>query len=194
LLKEVNHRVNNSLALVVSMLHLKSATVDDAVKVHLDEASKRITAIARAHQRLYQTEMFEKIELGPYLDDICQSFSASLPDCLLHVKVNAGIAVPPDQAIPVALFVNELITNSAKYGYANRKCEIWIEVVRVDAEITVSVKDKGIGLPLNFDSRANKGLGMRLVNAFAAQLGGKLEIRRRDPGAEFFLTFPIVVK
>jgi two-component sensor histidine kinase len=194
LLKEVNHRVNNSLALVASMLHLKSATVDDDVKAHLDEASSRINAIARAHQRLYQTtEMFEKIDLGPYLEDICQSFSESLPECLLHVNVKAGIEVPPDQAIPVALFVNELITNSAKYGHPDRKCEVWIEVVRNERTISVSVRDQGIGLPPNFDPTSSKGLGMRLVNAFAAQLGGKLEIHSRDPGAEFVLMFPVSV-
>jgi two-component sensor histidine kinase len=190
LLREVNHRVNNSLALVASMLHLKAATVNDDVKAHLDEASSRISAIALSHQRLYQTEMFEKIDLGPYLEDICQSFSESLPECLLHVNVKAGIEVPPDQAIPVALFVNELITNSAKYGHPNRRCEVWIEVVRNDKTISVSVRDQGIGLPPNFDAKSSKGLGMRLVNAFAAQLGGKLRILPRDPGAEFVLIFP----
>jgi two-component sensor histidine kinase len=190
LLKEVNHRVNNSLALVASMLHLKAATVDDEVKVHLEEASSRITAIARAHQRLYQTEMFEKIDLGPYLEDICQSFSESLPDCRLHVNVNAGIEIPPDQAIPVALFVNEFITNSAKYGHPDRKCEVWIEVARNNEAMSVSVRDKGIGLPPDFEPTSSKGLGMRLANAFASQLGGKFEIRRHDPGADFVLTFP----
>ena len=190
LLKEVNHRVNNSLALVASMLHLKSATVNDDVKLHLDEASNRITAIARAHQRLYQTEKFEKIELGPYIEDICKSFSESLPECLLHIGIKAGIEVPPDQAIPVALLVNELITNSAKYGYPDSKCEVWVDVVRTDAKILVSVRDKGKGLPANFDSTSHKGLGMKLINAFAEQLAGKLEIRRHDPGVEFILTFP----
>ena len=193
LLKEVNHRVNNSLALVASMLHLQSATVGEEVKLHLDEASNRITAIARAHQRLYQTGDFEKIELSPYLEDICQSFSESLPDCLMHVSAKAGIQVPPDQAIPVALFVNECITNSAKYGHPDRKCEVWIKIVQADARITVSVRDKGIGLPPDFDSTSRRGLGMRLINAFAAQLQGKLEIRRHDPGVEFVLTFPNAV-
>jgi two-component system, sensor histidine kinase PdtaS len=111
------------------------------------EASSRITAIARAHQRLYQTETFEKIELGPYLEDICHSFSESLPDCLLHVDIKGGIEVPPDQAIPIALFVNEVITNSAKYGYPNSRCEAWIEVRHNEATISVSVRDKGVGLP-----------------------------------------------
>ncbi len=190
LLKEVNHRINNSLALVASMLRLKSATVEDEVKVHLDEASTRITAIARAHQRLYQTETFEKIELGPYLEDICHSFSESLPDCLLHVDIKGGIEVPPDQAIPIALFVNEVITNSAKYGYPNSRCEAWIEVRHNEATISVSVRDKGVGLPASFESASSKGLGLKLINAFASQLGGTLEILRRDPGTEFVLRFP----
>lgn len=193
LLREVNHRVNNSLALVASMLHLKSATVDDAVKVHLEEASQRINAIARVHQRLYQTEVFEKLDLSSYLEDICQSFSASLPDCKLHLNVTTGLEVPPDQAIPVALFVNELITNSAKYAHPKAKCEVWIEVIGTPEVISVSVRDKGIGLPTNFEPTAQKGLGMRLINAFSKQLGGKLEIRRHDPGAEFIMLFPRAV-
>ena len=190
LLKEVNHRVNNSLALVASMLHLKSATVSEEVKVHLDQASSRISAIARAHQRLYQTEMFEKIDLGPYITDICQSFSESLPDCALHVRAESGIEIPLDQAIPVALFVNELITNSAKYGHPNSKCEVWIGVTQTDFKVSVSVRDEGVGLPPNFEATSRKGLGMRLINAFTAQLVGNLEIRRHDPGVEFVLTFP----
>ena len=189
LLKEVNHRVNNSLALVASMLHLKAATVSAEVKVHLDEASSRIAAIARAHQRLYQSEMFEKIELGPYVEDICQSFSESLPDCAVHVKAQSGIETPLDQAIPIALFVNELITNSAKYGYPNSRCEVWIEITQTDSNISVSVRDKGKGLPPN-EVTSRKGLGMQLINAFATQLGGKLQIHRHDPGVEFVLGFP----
>jgi two-component sensor histidine kinase len=190
LLKEVNHRVNNSLALVASMLHLKSSTVSDEVKSHLDEASSRITAIARAHQRLYQTEIFEKIDLGPYLEDICRSFGESLPDCALHVTVEEGIEIPLDQAIPAALFVNELITNSAKYAHLNSKCEAWIGVTQSNSKVSISVRDEGIGLPSDFEATSQKGLGMRLVNAFAAQLGGNLEIRRHAPGVEFILVFP----
>jgi len=188
LLKEVNHRVNNSLALVASMLHLKSATVSAEVKAHLDEASSRIAAIARAHQRLYQTEVFERIELGPYVEDICKSFSEALPDCAVHIKAESGIQSPLDQAIPIALFVNELITNSAKYAYPNSRCEVWVEITQTDLNVSVSVRDKGKGLPDEITSRS--GLGMRLINAFATQLGGNLEIHRHNPGVEFVLAFP----
>lgn len=155
LLQEVNHRVNNSLALVASMLHLKASTVDETVKVHLEEASNRITAIALVHQRLYQTDEFEKIEIGPYLEDICRSLAGSLPECVLHVDVKTGIAIPPDKAIPVALFVNELIANAAKYGSPDQRSEIWIGVVGDDREISVSVRDRGVGCrPTSSPTRA----------------------------------------
>jgi two-component sensor histidine kinase len=108
------------------------------------------------------------------------------------LSVTTGLEVPPDQAIPLALFVNELTTNSAKYGHPNAKSEVWIEAVATADEISVSVRDKGIGLPPNFELTSQKGLGLRLVNAFAKQLGGKLEIRRHNPGAEFILLFPQV--
>ena len=110
-------------------------------------------------------------------------------DCALHISVAGGIEIPLDQAIPAALFVNELITNSAKYAHPNSKCEAWIGVTQTDSKISVSVRDQGIGLPSDFETTSRKGLGMKLVNAFAAQLGGNLEIRRHSPGVEFILEF-----
>jgi two-component sensor histidine kinase len=193
LLKEVNHRVNNSLAIVASMLHLKAATVNEEVKAHLDEASQRITAIAGAHKRLYQVDSFERLDLGAYLEDLCKRLSESLNGCVIHVGASTDIDVLPDQAVPIALCVNELITNSAKYGYPNAHCEVWVTISRAFAPsniVSISVRDKGVGLPLNFDPAAVKGLGMRLVTAFTKQLDGTLEIRRNDPGTEFVISFP----
>jgi two-component sensor histidine kinase len=194
LLREVNHRINNSLALVASMLHLKAATVNDEIKAHLDEASLRITAIARAHQRLYQTEKFETLDLGAYLEDICRNLSESLPACEVHVSTVVGIEIPPDQAVPIALFVNELITNSTKHRNAGSDCEIWVTVKAVgERSIAISVRDNGPGLPADFDLTAQKGLGMRLISAFSKQLRGELTIHRHTPGTEFVLLFPIAM-
>ncbi|MEP7031567.1 MAG: histidine kinase dimerization/phosphoacceptor domain -containing protein [Pseudolabrys sp.] len=193
LLREVNHRVNNSLALVASMLHLKAATVSEEIKAHLDEASNRITAIARAHHRLYKTENFEMLDLGTYLDDICDNLSESLPDCEVQFSAVVGIEIPPDQAVPVALFVNELVTNAAKHGRGDSKLEIWVKLTSEgEHNVSISVRDNGHGLPENFDIAAQKGLGMRLVSGFAKQLHGEMTIHRHTPGTEFVLTFPLV--
>lgn len=192
LLREVNHRVNNSLALVASMLHLKAATVNDEVKTHLDEASNRIAAIARAHHRLYKTENFETLDLGAYLDDICEHLAESFPECEIHVSTVVGIEVRPDLAVPIALFVNELITNAAKHGGGKPKCEVWATVAaQGEHSIAISVRDNGQGLPPDFDIASQKGLGMRLIVAFSRQLNGELTIHRHNPGTEFVLLFPI---
>ena len=192
LLKEVDHRVNNSLALVASMLQLQSSGLNEEMKGHLADAAHRITAIAHAHKRLYQTESFDQIDVGAYLEDLCRSLSESVPNCKIHVNVVPGIKIPPDEAISIALFVNELVTNAAKHGHPKSACAIWVTVTIEDRTMSISVRDKGRGLPPGFDQRASKGLGMRLVNAFAKQLQGELKINRLSPGTEFVLTFPCV--
>ena len=96
-------------------------------------------------------------------------------------------------AISVALIVVELITNCAKYGYPNGTTgKIWVGIARNgDGNILISVRDEGVGLPTDFDPGKSRGLGMRIVNAFANQLNTKLAFTRHSPGSEFKLLFPI---
>jgi two-component sensor histidine kinase len=192
--KEVNHRVNNSLQIVASMLHLQtSATNNIEVQHALRDASSRIAAIARAHQRLYSSDQIDIVDLGAYLGDICSDLGAAMPRCKIHFSTVTGIKCATDTAIPVALLVNELITNSAKYGYPDAACEVWVTLTRSDdGAISISVRDKGIGLPVDFDIHSGKRLGMRLVTASSAQAKGDLQVYRRTPGTEFVLTIPSV--
>src|SRR6185437_11944740 len=82
LVKEVNHRVNNSLSIVASMLHLHSSVAEsNDVRHELRDASSRIAAIARAHQRLYRSDRIDTIDLGAYLTDVCKDLQDSMPAC-----------------------------------------------------------------------------------------------------------------
>jgi two-component sensor histidine kinase len=190
LMREVNHRVNNSLQIVGSMLHLQSRRAENKEVQHqLTEASTRVTAIARAHNRLYRTEEFTKLDLGAYLSDLCADFSESTPGCEIFVSAPEHIVLSTDRAITVALLMNELITNVAKYAYSDGKCRAWVSVSREAHTITLSVRDEGIGLPPEISETTSNGLGMRLVSAFAKQLGGSVEIKRREPGTEFLISF-----
>jgi two-component sensor histidine kinase len=92
----------------------------------------------------------------------------------------------------VALIINELITNAAKYAYPGRSDgQIHISVkAAADDKLAVSVRDEGAGLPTGFDLAKPKGLGMRIITSFAEQLGGTLDIHARKPGTEFVLTIP----
>jgi two-component sensor histidine kinase len=192
LLKEMNHRVKNSLTIVGSMLHLQASQVGDAaLATHLKDASNRVTAIARAHDLLYQGSDIEWLDLGKYIESVSKDLNASVPGCELHTSIDLGIEIATDRAISSALIVNELVANACKYAYGGKNGEVWIAISRVgDTGFSISVRDKGRGVPQGFDARKSKGLGMRLVSAFAQQLNGKFEIRNADPGSDFLVIVP----
>jgi two-component sensor histidine kinase len=192
LMREINHRVNNSLQIVASMLQLhSSATESEALRHELLEARGRIAAIARAHHRLYRGDRIDAIDLGAYLGEVCGDIAASIQTCEINVRAEEGITIRTDRAVPAVLFVNELITNAAKHAYPGGDCKIWVTLSRRSGDsVVISVRDEGIGLPPQFDQKSGR-LGMRLVNSFAQQLQGDLQVLRNEPGTEFVLNFPL---
>ena len=196
LIKEINHRVKNSLAIVSSMLHLQARDVGNAdLTGHLQEASHRVAAIARAHDQLYRGSDLERMDIGRYIEAVCKNLDTSVEQCHIHTDVEEGIEIETDRAISSALIVNELITNAVKYAYQGQSGgKIWISVTRErDDAFAISVRDEGAGLPADFDLREAKGLGMRIVNSFAEQLDAKVVVRAREPGTEFVLSIPLRV-
>ena len=190
---EMNHRVKNSLMIVASMLQLQAKDVDNSTTTaHLEEAAHRIAAVASAHDRLFQGNDVERLDLGKYIEGVCKDLDASVPRCLIHMDSEANIQLATDRAISVALVVNELITNAAKYAYPGRsdgKIHISVKAAAGN-KLTISVRDEGAGLPAGFDLAKPNGLGMRIIASFAQQLGGTLVIHARKPGTEFVLTIP----
>src|SRR5689334_9160035 len=192
LIKEVNHRVNNSLSIVASMLHLHASGAEsNEVRHELREASSRIAAIARAHQRLYKSDRIDTLDLGAYLTEVCKDLNDSMPACEVNVSAEEGIEIRTDRAIPAVLLVNELITNAAKYAYPAGNCRVWVTLSRAPKDnVLISVRDEGVGLPPTFNIKSGRRLGMRLVGSFSQQLQGDLEVLRKNPGTEFVLTMP----
>ena len=197
LLKEMNHRVKNSLSIVSSMLSLQSRDVGDAVLTsHLSEASLRVTAIAKAHDQLSRSPNIERMDIGAYIKEICENLDASVAHCDVRAEVDDGIELQTDKAISVALIVNELITNAAKYAYQGQSGgSIWIRVARVGREaFSIAVRDQGSGLPDDFDLGKAKGLGMRIISLFARQLNATVGVKATHPGTEFTITVPLSVE
>jgi two-component sensor histidine kinase len=115
-----------------------------------------------------------------------------MPACEIRVSVEAGIDIQTDRAIPAVLLINELITNAAKYAYPAGNCKVWVRLSREPKDtVVISVRDEGVGLPPSFDIKSGRRLGMRLVDSFAQQLQGNLQVLRKEPGTEFILTVPI---
>jgi two-component sensor histidine kinase len=194
LLKEINHRVKNSLQVVTGMLHLQaSAANDEKVSAHLAEASNRISTIARSYERLAYGEDVENISLGMYLQEVCADAVGTTSQCKLDFNGDPGIRLDSERAIPIALIANELVTNAVKYAFPDRSDgQLWVRLAYGDANtILFSLRDNGIGFPREFDPTKSKGMGMRVVTALAKQLDGRITQYSDADGTKFTLLVPL---
>jgi len=163
------------------MLHLQANAVDDdALRGHLSEASGRVSAIGRAYERLsYQADV-EDINLGPYLHEVCADAISAASHCKLDFDAVQGIQLDADRAISLALIINELVTNAAKYAFPNRSDgHIWVRLARQNENTAFISVGK------------SRGLGMRIVAGLSKQLGVDVSHRGDVDGTEFVLMVPL---
>ncbi len=194
LIREMNHRVKNSLGLVVSMLRLQAReNSEPEFAQYLEDATLRVGAIARVHEQLYQASDIEHFDVGRYIEAICKDLGASFSQCEILVQAQPGIVISTDRAISSALIVNELVSNAAKHAYLGDGAgRVWINVTATgDDNLSISVRDEGGGLPEGFQIGKGKGLGTRMVRALTEQLNASLAVVPHDPGVEFILTAPL---
>ena len=192
LLREINHRVKNSLQLVSGLLNLQVATVDsDVARAHLRDAAHRIGAVARVHHRLYQTDRFHTIDFAVFLRELCADLAKATGGAIAEMRVDTdAIEIPNDQATPLGLVANELITNAIKHSGTARP-RVHVELGRDVDHFTLTVSDEGPGLPEGFDPRKSRSLGMRIVTALVPQVSGTLEILPTGCGAVFRVRVPL---
>jgi two-component sensor histidine kinase len=196
LLKEMNHRVQNSLTIVGSMLRLQASDVKDpALTQHLEEASNRVTAVARAHDLLSHAPNIERMDVGKFIEAVCKDLAVSIPTFQIGTQIQGGIEIATDRAISCALVVNELITNAVKYAYKDETGgKLAVSVAPAgEQHFNIGVRDEGAGLPDGFDPKRAKGLGMRIINSFCKQLSGQLSFQPLSPGTEFIISVPLSV-
>jgi len=193
LLREVNHRVKNSLQVVSSMLHLQANAVGDQdLSERLNEAASRVNAVGRAYERLAYTADYEDIDLIEYLRQIINDLEPTVAPCKIQFDAPKATRFAADRAILVGLIINELVSNAGKYAYPDRAGgSIWVRVQTEDDAIGISVRDEGVGLPPGFDPVASKRLGTRLVTALSKQLGAEPTRPVASIGTNFALRIPL---
>jgi two-component sensor histidine kinase len=171
------------------MLQLQASHVGDPyLTKQLEEAAHRVSAVARAHERLHPRDGPDKVDLGRYIEGVCLNHNETT-HCDIHVEAQRDVPIATDRAVPIALITNELITNATKYAYEGRGGRIFVRLtLSVDDVILLAVRDDGVGLPPGFELRTPTGLGMRIVQAFVRQLNAELTFRRLEPGTEFLLS------
>src|SRR6202166_4191663 len=191
LLREVNHRVGNSLQIIASLLHLQanSSTQDD-VKAALTNAVGRVAAVAQVHRRLYTSHDLKSVLLNQYLDALLEDLSRSAEgNRMSRLTLKAEpVEIDPDRAVAIGIIVNELVMNAVKYAYPDGAGPIHIKLIAQGDDLLLSIADDGVGLNVKTDPRST-GMGQRIVTAMASKLDASVE---RDPahaGTRIMLRF-----
>ncbi|MBI2838791.1 MAG: PAS domain S-box protein [Acidobacteria bacterium] len=194
LIKEIHHRVKNTLQVISSMLYLPSREAHDPQTVRiLEESRSRVRSIALVHERLYQSKDLEKIDFAEYVRDLTtelmRTYGAGPDEVTLTTRID-GVFLGIETAIACGLIINELVTNSLKHAFpGGRKGEVSIQVTQLpDHTYELTVSDNGIGVDPDRTKHAPTSLGLRLVGDLTLQLEGNMEVLT-DHGTTTRITF-----
>jgi two-component sensor histidine kinase/CheY-like chemotaxis protein len=180
LLREVNHRVGNSLQIISSLLHLQAnSSTEDDVKAALTNAMGRVAAVAQVHRRLYTSHDLKNVMLNQYLDALLEDLRRSAEgNRMSRLTLKAEpIEIDPDRAVAIGIIVNELVMNAVKYAYPDGAGPIDVVLHAQGDDLLLSIADNGVGLNGKTDPRST-GMGQRIVTAMASKLEASVE---RDP-------------
>jgi len=197
LLREIHHRVKNNLQLIAGLLDMtKMRTKDSATSNILTDMMIKIQTMAQIHTRLYESKRFDKINMESQIRDQIAALSNiySHKDREIISEINSSdIYLPVDQAIPCALVINEILSNTYKHAFRGRKHGmVTITATQDNGHIRIIVRDNGIGIPEAFDINRTNSLGLKLIRTLVQQqLKGSLTINR-NKGTEVIVEFPIL--
>ncbi len=195
LLREVNHRVGNSLQIIASLLHLQaSSAAQEDVKAALTNAMGRVAAVAQVHRRLYTSHDLKSVLLNQYLDALLEDLRRSAEGNRMSRLTSAAepIEIDPDRAVAIGIIVNELVMNAVKYAYPDGAGPIHVELRSQDDELMLSITDDGVGLNAKADPRST-GMGQRIVSAMATKLDACVERDPNHAGTRVVVRFPRAV-
>jgi two-component system, chemotaxis family, sensor kinase Cph1 len=191
LMREMHHRVQNSLQLVSAMLRLQLREFSDpVVQARLEETQQRILAMAAVHRHLWQSTEIGIVRFDVYLkeirDSLVKSWGAGWDE---HVQLQCtSVLMPTDKAIVLGLIITELLTNAVKYAYGGEPGPIQILFSEgPERGIQVVIADYGIGIE---ETRRPDGFGSRLTGLLVSQLGGAIELQNNFPGTKVVLSVP----
>jgi two-component sensor histidine kinase len=193
IIAEVNHRVKNSIQSSMALLRLQAKAVrSPEAQAALSEAQARLAAFANVHELLYRNASnAQAVAMAALLDALAEASRTAFSDRggRVHLKVRSdAILLYPEQAVPLALIVNEAVTNAYKHAHPNgRSGEIQVSLERAEGGIRLSVVDDGVGIPA---TPRQGSLGLRLIRTFTQQLAGTVALDNAV-GTRLTITLPL---
>jgi PAS domain S-box-containing protein len=179
LMRELNHRVKNNMQMLQSLLYTAMRhTQNQEAKKILDDAAGRISAMASAQRVLYGTNNATRFSAKEFLDAVCQTAQQTFPPNIKLIREAGSGELDNDSAMPLALVLNELLTNAVKHGCGDdAENVIRVGLTNGGDGFVLYVEDGGPGFDLNSINKQSSGL--KIVELLARQLGGKLEVARQ---------------
>lgn len=194
LLQEVHHRINNNLQIISSLLTLQANSADnEKLTEYLTQSQNRIQSLSALHELLYDTNSPLEINMKEYLEKVLDFHRDVLKSKGENISIITDITpvnFPTKLAVPLALIINELVTNSIKYAFKNREggqINVVLRKNEMEANWQLSISDNGNGLPSETERRKDS-LGLKLVNIMTRQIKGSLTVKN-DSGAFFNIIF-----
>jgi PAS domain S-box-containing protein len=173
LLQEIHHRVKNNLGIVSSLLQMQSRRTQDLqATAILRDSQNRIASIALVHEKLYRSDDLANIDFAQYIPDLTthlfDSYNVSSNDIQLNIQVE-DVSLDIETAIPCGLIINELVSNALKYAFpVHRAGEIQVRLSPADDHtLILIVRDNGVGLPTEFDSKKTKNFRNDTASGFS---------------------------
>lgn len=195
LLKEVHHRVKNNLQVVRSLLNLQGRYTDNPqTEVLFKNCQNRIKSMSMVHEMLYKSQDLSKIKYIEYINKLISELVVSMKGAEHNIEINIDVPelkIGIETSIPLGLLVNEVITNSLKYGIVgNAPGCLYFKMERKNSdEYEILIGDNGVGFDneINFENTAT--LGLKLINRLVTQLKGSIERIKEKEGTHYVITF-----
>jgi two-component sensor histidine kinase len=164
---------------------------ENALKV-LNDSQMRVKSMAMIHEKLYQSKTFTEIDMAEYIynliTEIFYTYTVNTNQIKKIIEID-DVKLNIETSVPCGLIISEIVTNSLKYAFPNRKeGEIRVSLLAHDDYYKLTIMDNGIGLPNNFKIDETETLGLQLVKSLVNQIDGEIELDRNH-GTKYKITF-----
>lgn len=196
LLQEVHHRVKNNFQIIISIINLQTYELEDQKQISsLRQIQNRISAMSIVHQLVYDESDFSSVSMAEYFNQLVPQLGLYYFENqdMLDYQVDANsVNCTLEQAIPVGLLSNEILTNCFKFGRsADGQCKIHISMEQKENQLELRIKDEGSGIIVTEDAKGE--IGFEIVSVLTDQLDGKTSVSESD-GREIIVSFPVQKK
>lgn len=197
LLKEIHHRVKNNLQIISSLLNLQANYISDPTVISILYQSKsRVESMCKVHEMLYKSDNLSSINYAEYLNDLLHKLTSNIKGENHHIsiRIETNQYFNVNTSIPLGLLINEIVTNSLKYGFpGNAKGRVYVKIFKKkDGTFCLKIGDNGKGYPetIHFDNTPT--LGFQLIVGLTEQLNGCIKRIFKRNGTHYELCFQAI--